>query len=143
MDRPEAAKFQSKDFLWAIPEEALEALDSGPPPQSMLGAAQKAWFLERLRSSSATWKSWDNTVGSLDWRTDFQNVPHGAGPLWPGEGYATFSAGVWAGYRTERAGILDFVCLLRRSAFEIVAPAGIRAGGRGVHRGLCVRARPV
>jgi alkaline phosphatase D len=109
VDRPEAARFQSKDFPWAIPEEALEALDSGPPPQSMLGARQKAWFLQRLQASNATWKLWGNTVGSLDWRTDFQNLPHGTGPRWPGQGYGIFSADDWGGYRTERAEILDFV----------------------------------
>jgi alkaline phosphatase D len=48
-------------------------------------------------------------VGSLDWRTDFQNLPHGTGSRWPGQGYAIFSADDWAGYRTERAEILDFV----------------------------------
>jgi alkaline phosphatase D len=105
MDRPEAAKYQSKDFPWAFPEEILDELDAGNGrPQSMLGASQKTWFLDRLRESKATWKLWGNSVGSLDWRSDFQHLPG-----WPYKGYAIFSADDWAGYRTERAEILDFV----------------------------------
>ena len=34
------------------------------PPQTILGAEQKAWFKERLRSSSATWKIWGNSQGA-------------------------------------------------------------------------------
>ena len=32
------------------------------PPQTMLGAAQKAWFLARLRASTARWRLWGNSV---------------------------------------------------------------------------------
>ena len=39
-------------------------------PQTMLGAKQKAWFLERLRGAKATWKIWGNTLGQLDQRVD-------------------------------------------------------------------------
>src|SRR5438132_840733 len=45
--------------------------------QSMLGVAQKAWFLRALLASSATWKLWGNSVGVLDWRLDFQHLPTG------------------------------------------------------------------
>jgi len=51
------------------------------PPQSMLGAEQKAWFLARLRESTAPWKLWGNSVAMLDWRIDFQNLPPDLGPL--------------------------------------------------------------
>ncbi len=108
VDRPEAARFQSKDFPWAIPEEALEELDAAGP-HTILGAEQKAWFLERLAGSGAAWKLWGNSVGSLDWRADFHRLPDGLGPRWPGKGYAVFSSDDWSGYRTERAEILEFV----------------------------------
>jgi alkaline phosphatase D len=75
----------------------------------MLGAAQKAWFLERLRTSRAPWKLWGNSVGMIDWRVDFQNLPDDVGVKWPATGYAIFSDDDWAGFRHERAEILGFL----------------------------------
>src|SRR5438477_4420373 len=82
-DRAEAKAFSSKDFPELFPEEALEILDAGraydgghppvaipygdsnlsnfrkdQPPQTILGAEQKAWSLEKLSRSKATWKIW-------------------------------------------------------------------------------------
>ena len=121
------------DFLNACPLEALEIWDAGrayngghppdsfafgdkqipnfrkdKPPTTMLGKDQKAWFLERLRTSKATWKVWANSVGSLDIRLDFQNLPEKFGK-WPGKGYAVMVPVDWGAYRTERGEILDFV----------------------------------
>ena len=57
--------------------------------QTILGADQKAWFLERLRASTATWKIWGSTTATLDMRADPQNVPPGlTEDAWPGAGYA-------------------------------------------------------
>ena len=36
------------------------------PPQTILGAEQKAWFKDKLKSSTATWKIWGNSQGALD-----------------------------------------------------------------------------
>ena len=36
------------------------------PPQTILGAEQKAWFKDRLRRSTATWKIWGNSQGGPD-----------------------------------------------------------------------------
>jgi alkaline phosphatase D len=133
-DRPEFAPFVPKDFPDAVPADILEILDAGhtfsgghppdtiefdgatlpnprknAPAQSMLGAEQKSWFLERLRTSKATWKLWGNTVGMIDWRTDFHNLPPGFQPKWPATGYALFEDDDWSGYRSERAEILDYV----------------------------------
>ncbi|HWA86145.1 MAG TPA: alkaline phosphatase D family protein, partial [Opitutus sp.] len=47
------------------------------PPQTILGAAQKAWFKDQLRQSTATWKIWGNSQGALDARADPQNLPPG------------------------------------------------------------------
>jgi alkaline phosphatase D len=133
-ERPEAAQFQPKQFPYVIAQDVVEALDAGraynngsPPatirfdgadlpnprknaqPQSMLGGRQKEWFLGRVRDSKTTWKIWGNSVGMLDWRIDFQNLPKEVGPRWPTTGYGQLGGEDWSGYRTERAEIFDIV----------------------------------
>ena len=145
MDTPEAAAFESKEFPYLTPEEIVEIFDAGreygggkppaairygerqlpnvrkdSPPQTMLGADQKRWFLEQLRASGATWKIWGNSLGVLEWRADPQNLPDGL-PKWPGAGYATLGGGDWSGYLTERAEIYDFVRRNRIAGFAIVS----------------------
>jgi alkaline phosphatase D len=113
----EAKALSSNDFPEFIPEDVMEILDAGrsyqggqpppsirfgeveivnfrkdQPPHTILGEEQKAWFLERLRHSKATWKIWGNTTATLDMRADLQNLPQGAKP-WPGTGYATSPGG--------------------------------------------------
>lgn len=80
---------------------------AGEPPQSMLGARQKAWFLERLRNARATWKIWGNSLGTLDWRVDPQNLPKDL--LDWRDGYAVLAVGDWGSMYHERAQILDAV----------------------------------
>jgi len=77
-------------------------------PQTILGREQKKWFLERLRASTAPWKIWGNSVGSLDPRLDLKNVPEAFGK-WPGRDYGLLMIDDWSGYRSERSEILDFV----------------------------------
>jgi len=133
-NRPETAAFRPTDFPAVVSEDVTEVLDAGramndgqPPPtirfggkevpnprvtaapQSMLGAAQKAWFLGRLGAATAPWKLWGNSVAMLDWRTDFQNLPRALGPGWPTTGYALFGDDDWSGYRHERREILEFI----------------------------------
>ena len=113
--RAEAQVFSTKDFPNFFPEGVMKVLDagktwnSGKPPatlkfgdieaanfrkdepaQTVLGAEQKKWFLERLSASQATWKIWGNTAGTLDTRADPQNLPSGLGKPWPSDGYASF-----------------------------------------------------
>jgi alkaline phosphatase D len=78
-------------------------------PLSMLGATQKAWFLDRLQAATTPWKLWGNSVAMLDWRTDFQNLRDDVAARWPTSGYALFGDDDWSGYRHERAEIFDFV----------------------------------
>jgi alkaline phosphatase D len=143
MERPEGAPFQTTGFPFVLSQHVMEVLDGGraygggrppatirfggaevpnprasAPPQSMHGAEQKAWLVERLRTSTAAWKLWGNSVGMLDWRLDFQNLPAGVGPRWPVEGYAQIGEDDWSGYRHERAEILD---LVRREGITGVA----------------------
>jgi alkaline phosphatase D len=134
MDRIDAAVFKSKQFPFVVPQDVIEVLDAGrvynqgrppetirfggadvanprkhAPPQSMLGAEQKKWFLARLQASTAPWKLWGNSVAMLDWRIDLQNLPAEIEPRWPTPGYAQFGDDDWSGYRTERAEILEFI----------------------------------
>lgn len=109
---PATIRFDGKD----LPNPRKDS-----PPHSMLGTTQKQWFKEQLQSSTATWKIWGNSLGTLDWRTDPQNVPPGvAKSAWPGAGYASFGGGDWSGYVTERAEIFDFVRQQRIGGFAIV-----------------------
>lgn len=132
--RDEAAVFRPKDFPAVVSEDITEILDAGrefdhgnppatitfngesrpnphrdAPPLSMLGARQKQWFLEQLRSARAPWKVWGNSVAMLDWRIDFQNLPADVAVRWPTTGYALFGDDDWSGYRHERAEIFRFI----------------------------------
>src|SRR5215217_3204672 len=134
MHRAEAASFQPQKFPFVFSENVVDVFDGGrefnhkqPPdeilfnggsvsnprkhasPQSMLGVVQKAWLTEKLRASSAPWKLWGNSVGMLDWRIDFQNLPESVGPKWPDAGYATLIDDDWSAYRHERSELLDFI----------------------------------
>ena len=82
----------------------------GSPVQTLLGVEQKAWFLDQLRHSRATWKVWGNTLGTLDSRADPQHLPEGLTTRWPGQGYACFGGGGdYATAYSERGEIYDVV----------------------------------
>jgi alkaline phosphatase D len=115
---PEAEALFSDDFPSLVPEESLRKLDAGDavasfpsnrPPQTFLGEKQKAWFLERLRESKATWKIWGNTIATLESRADPQNLPDGITKKWHGENYANFAQGDFGGAFLERGEIYDFI----------------------------------
>jgi alkaline phosphatase D len=145
-DRPEAKLLSSEDFPEFLPQEAMEILDAGrsynggqppkairfgnaeitnfckdQPPQTILGAEQKAWFFERLGSSQATWKIWGNTTATLDMRADPQNIPQGITKPWPGSGYAGFGGGDHSTAYVERGEIYDFVQTHGITGFATVA----------------------
>ncbi|HEY6942322.1 alkaline phosphatase D family protein [Dokdonella sp.] len=133
------------DTLGFVPEELWAQLDAGrayaddhPPatlrfgdrsvanyraheaPQTILGAKQKAWFLERLRSANATWKIWGNSLGTPDWRVDPQHLPAALG-AWKGAGYGLMATGDWGSTYHERAEIFDAVRDAGITGFAIVA----------------------
>ena len=141
---PDAKRLSTADFPELTSQDAMEILDAGRsyangqppasikfgeieianfckdrPPQTILGAEQKAWFLERLRASQATWKIWGNTTATLDMRADPQNLS--VGKPWPGAGYASFSLSDWGTAYTERAEIYDFVQHHEISGFATVS----------------------
>ncbi|MEZ5500550.1 MAG: alkaline phosphatase D family protein [Steroidobacteraceae bacterium] len=133
--QPGADALQSEDFPLFFPEEAMKVLDGGKafaggnapdsiafggkavpnfrrnePPITLLGREQKAWFKRTLAESKATWKIWGASNGTLDMRTDPQNLPAGVAKTnWPGNGYACFGGGDLGGMYMERAELYDFI----------------------------------
>jgi alkaline phosphatase D len=144
--RPEAKALSSDDFPDFIPEDAAAALDAGrtyngghpperirmgaseipnfrrhSPPQTILGREQKQWFLERLRTSTATWKLWGDTEGTLEWRADLQNLPPEQSKPWLSSACATIASSDHSNALIERAEIYDFVRQHGITGFGVVA----------------------
>jgi alkaline phosphatase D len=133
--RPEAKDLDSGDTPFMVPESWIQILDAGrdyaggnppasiavgdkavpnfrknEPPFTLLGREQKVWLKERLTSSQATWKIWGATNGTLDMRSDPQNLPAGLVEkpwVWPD--YGSFGGGDFSGALSERAEIYDLV----------------------------------
>jgi alkaline phosphatase D len=87
----------------------------------MLGATQKAWFIDKLRNASATWKVWGNSLGTLETRIDPQNLPPELASKWKGKGYGLMSVYDWGSVFHERAQIYDAVRDAGMTGFAIVA----------------------
>ena len=135
------------EFTGMLPEDAAQILDGGrafnggkppkevsfngvnvpnpnrdAPPQTILGATQKAWFKEQLRKSTATWKIWGNSEGALDSRSDPQNLPPGlTKETWPQGIYASMGTGDYGAAYHERAEIYDLVRGEKITGFAIVS----------------------
>jgi alkaline phosphatase D len=143
---PEAETLGDKDFPEFLQQEVLEVVDGGraynggkppqtirggdadipnfrkdEPPQSFLGVEQKAWFLEQLRKSKATWKIWGSTTATLEMRVDPQNLPEGLVKPWPGKGYGIMTTGDVANAFWEKGEIYDFVRSHGLTGFVTVA----------------------
>lgn len=145
--RPETDPLSLDGFAGMIPEEVIEALDMGrtygggkPPdkirmgdteidnfrkaaaPYTILGEKQRAWFIERLTKSQATWKVWGSSMATLDYRLDPQNLPDGlASRKWPGAAYATLGSGDFGAAYWERGQIYDAVARAKVTGFVTVA----------------------
>lgn len=145
LDYPDLEKLAPGEFLGMFQEEAAQVLDGGrafnggappaeltyggvtianpaksAPPQTILGAEQKAWFKARLRASTATWKIWGNSQGMLDRRTDPQNLPPEVIKPWPG-GFAILGAGDYGTAYNERTEIYDLVRDAGITGFAVVS----------------------
>ncbi|MBV9930968.1 MAG: alkaline phosphatase D family protein [Alphaproteobacteria bacterium] len=144
---PSLARLGGDEFIGMSPEplmavlEGGRAYDGGNPPaevgfndarvpnpqrdkpaQTILGAAQKAWFKDQLRTSKATWKIWGNSEGALDGRADPQNLPAGlTREAWPRDTYAAMSPPDYGLAYGERAEIYDLVRDARITGFAIVS----------------------
>ncbi len=145
---PSLAKLGGDEFTGMSPESLMQILDGGrafnggnppeevrfndahipnpqrnAPPQTILGAKQKAWFKEKLKSSTATWKIWANSQGALDERADPQNLPPGlTKEPWPKDGgYASLGSADFGLAYTERAEIYGLVREAQITGFAIVS----------------------
>ena len=160
---PEAKAMASTSFPQLVPFESLRMIDAGSswnggkpspslrfaetdvrnfradkPPRTLLGEKQKAWFLDRLGKSAATWKIWADTVATLDMRADPQNLPGGITKPWRGEGYAGFARTDHSTAFTERGEIYDRVAG-GESPASLPCPAIATASGRAMPRSNCRR----
>jgi alkaline phosphatase D len=144
---PSLEKLGGDEFMGMFPEPAMQILDGGrgfnggnpppeirfndahvpnprrgAPPQTILGAEQKAWFKSKLESSTATWKIWGNSLGALDWRADPQNLPPGlTKESWPANTYAALGGGDYSTAYAERAEIYHLVRDAKIAGFAIVS----------------------
>ena len=144
-ERPEMDAFDS-DFQM-VPQELMEIIDAGKdyasgnppamliigdksapnfrkdePAYTVLGRKQKAWLKEQLTQSTATWKIWGATNGTLDMRTDPQNLPAGlVKDKWPGKDFGTFGGGDFSSAFSERAEIYDTVRDHKVSGFVTIS----------------------
>jgi alkaline phosphatase D len=143
--RSETDPLGMKEFPFLIPEDVMEMLDAGsaygggkPPatitfggsipnfrkdgtPATVLGLEQKAWLKQQLSTSSATWKIWGATNGTLDMRTDPQNLPAGLTVPWPSKAFGTAGGGDFSGAFHERAEIYDHVRDAKIAGFAVVS----------------------
>jgi len=145
---PSLEKLGGDEFLGMSPEPLMQVLDGGrgfngghpppevrfndahipnpqrnAPPQTILGEEQKAWFKDKLKSSTATWKIWANSEGTLDQRADPQNLPPGlTKESWPSDGgYANMGGGDYGTAFVERAEIYQIVRDAKITGFAIVS----------------------
>ncbi len=144
---PSLEKLGGTEYLDMFPEAGMRILDGGrayaggkppaqigfndarvpnpqrdAPPQSILGAEQKAWFKAQLKKSTAVWKIWGNSEGALDSRADPQNLPAGlTKEPWPKDAYAALGGGDYGTAYVERAEIYDLVRDAKITGFAIVS----------------------
>ena len=144
---PSLGKLGGDEFIGMFPESGMRLLDGGrafnggnppaeigfndahvpnpqrnAPPQTILGAEQRAWLKNKLKGSSATWKIWANSQGTLDHRVDPQNLPPGlTKESWPANSYASAGGGDYGTAYVERAEIYDLVRDAKVTGFAIVS----------------------
>jgi alkaline phosphatase D len=84
--------------------------------QTFLGKEQKRWFLEQLGASTARWKIWGHTFGTMEVRCDYQNLT-GALSGWPEDvGYAVMDNR----FLRDKDEIFDFISDKKITGFCVV-----------------------
>jgi alkaline phosphatase D len=135
------------DFNGMFPEDVTQVLDGGraynggnppaelrfkdghianpqrnAPPQTILGAEQKAWLKDQLKRATATWKIWGNSQGTLESRADPENLPPGLTKQpWPTGTFAALGGGDYSSAWAERSEIYDLVRDAKITGFAIVS----------------------
>jgi alkaline phosphatase D len=122
---PDTIRFNGKDF--PNPTKDVHAM-------TFLGSEQRRWFLEQLGASTARWKIWGHSFGTMELRSDYQNLPGELGSTWPKEaGYAE----VDNRFLRDKDEIFDFIRDQKITGFCVVA------GDRhAFHAGLACKALP-
>ncbi|HEY6033969.1 MAG TPA: alkaline phosphatase D family protein [Kofleriaceae bacterium] len=109
------AELQFKDKKIANPQR-------NAPPQTILGAEQKAWFKDQLKRATATWKIWGNSQGTLDQRADPENLPAGVTKQpWPAGKFAAIGNPDYSSAWVERGEIYDLIRDAKITGFAIVS----------------------
>lgn len=135
--------FYVNGFPRVYPQEPLEIMDygrhynGGNPPDTIrfngkdvpnptknvhantfLGKDQRRWFMDQLGASNARWKIWGHTFGSMELRSDYQNLPDELGSKWPKDsGYAVINNR----FLRDKDEIFDFVRDQKITGFSIVS----------------------
>jgi len=122
---PETIRFNGKDI--PNPTKNVHA-------QTYLGAPQRDWFLEQLEASTARWKIWGHGFGTMEVRSDYQNLPGELGAKWPKDvGYAVIDNR----FLRDKDIIFDFIKDHKITGFCVVG------GDRhAFHAGLASKALP-
>jgi alkaline phosphatase D len=122
---PATIRFNGKD----IPNPTKDVF-----AQTFLGRDQKKWFLEQLGGSKARWKIWGHTFGTIELRSDYQNLPGELGSKWPKEaGYAVMDSR----FPRDKDEIFDFISDQKITGFCVVG------GDRhAFHAGLTSKSLP-
>lgn len=84
-----------------VKKPAFDLIEAYVKP-TMLGATQKAWFIDAVTSSTATWKLWGNETQLAQMLLDLTpfDIPENF------KGLYYFTCDQWDGYRTERKEVL-------------------------------------
>lgn len=106
---PDTIHFNGKDF----PNPTKDA-----HAQTFLGREQRRWFLEQLGASTARWKIWGHTFGTMELRSDYQNLPGELGSKWSKDaGYAVMDNR----FLRDKDIIFDFIQEQNITGFCVVA----------------------
>jgi alkaline phosphatase D len=92
------------------------------PPNTLLGAEQKAWLEDQLKRATATWKIWGNSLGTLEWRADPEHLPPGlTKEPWPAGSFANLGARDHGSAWAERAEIYDLIRDAKITGFAVIS----------------------
>jgi alkaline phosphatase D len=92
----------SNGSRYFVRKSAFDTREAAAKP-TLLGAPQKAWFVDAVKKSTATWKVWGNEVQVYEMALTLANLPNIPEVV----RYTVYvNADQWDGFRSERAEIL-------------------------------------
>lgn len=124
-DPPASIRFNGKD----VPNPAKDS-----HAQTYLGREQRAWFLDQLGASSARWKVWGHSFGTMDLRSDYHNLPGELGAKWPQDAGYAFMSNL---YQRDKDEIFDYV-----RDHDITGLAIVAGDRHAFHAGLASKSLP-